>query len=391
MEKLQTKVNCQICNKEFKDLNGISKHLASAHKDISMSDYYFKNVNLDLSVEGKCKFCGNPAKFLGLTNGFRKTCTDSLCVKKAQSPFSKEYKMNVDGLSEEEYEKWSIQDRINKKKNTESGFQGKRLEYPDFDKKNSRYCKEFWLNKGYSDKESINLAYAETEKNRNKLKEIKINDPDYQKGKSWNSKEYWMNRGMSEDDSIKLVSEKQSTFSLEKCIEKYGENDGRKKWKERQEKWINTLDSKSDEEKWKILKKKIFLNTVHSKNSQELFNSIVKLSKVNENELYYATNSNGEKQIELDKKHLLKPDFLYKNKIIEFFGDYWHCNPKIKNSDFVIRRGKKTYTAESIWKIDKWRNEMFENNGYHVMVVWENDYNKDKKQTIDKCIQFLIN
>ena len=40
---------------------------------------------------------------------------------------------------------------------------------------------------------------------------------------STNQKEYWIERGYSPDEAVKKVSERQSTFSLEKCISKYGE------------------------------------------------------------------------------------------------------------------------------------------------------------------------
>ena len=123
-----------------------------------------------------------------------------------------------------------------------------------------------------------------------------------------------------------------------------------------------------------------------------MFNSVIeKLANNYKEQSYYATN-NGEKQLELnafDKKVLFKPDFLFNNKIIEFFGDYWHCNPLIRNADFKVRRGSKKYTAESIWKIDKWRNDIFTNNGYKLLIIWENEYNSNRQTTIDKCIKFL--
>ena len=59
---------------------------------------------------------------------------------------------------------------------------------------------------------------------------------------------YYTTRGYSEDEAIELQSERQKTFSLEKCINKLGELDGTLRWSERQEKWQDTLNSKSDEE-----------------------------------------------------------------------------------------------------------------------------------------------
>jgi hypothetical protein len=383
------KIKCELCDKSYNSLGSLGKHISATHRDIEIIEYYQKYLS---TSEGKCKFCRDKARFMGFTRGFLNNCADPVCVKKAQSPFSKEYKMKVDGLTEDEYEKWSIEDRTSKKKNTEAGFLRKRSENPNFDKENSFYCKEYWIKRGYSEEESIKLSYEKTKINRDILKDIINKYPNYQKGKSWNSKEYWMKKGYSEVDSIKIVSEKQSTFSLDKCIEKFGEIEGEKKWRDRQKKWIKTMDNKSEEEKLEILRKKIFYNKVHSKNSQEMFNMVLeKLGDSYKEKSFYATN-NGEKQLDLnsaDKKVLLKPDFIFENKIIEFFGDYWHCNPLIRNADFKVRRGSKKYTAESIWKIDQWRNDIFISNGYKLLIIWEYEYNSNKEATINKCINFL--
>src|SRR5574343_18584 len=102
--------NCQICNKGFKDPNGLNKHISASHCDIDPIEYYMEFVNP--SAVRYCRFCGKPAQFNGFTKGFKINCKDPICVNKSMSPFSKEYKMKVDGLSLEEYEKWSIEDKI---------------------------------------------------------------------------------------------------------------------------------------------------------------------------------------------------------------------------------------------------------------------------------------
>ena len=60
--------------------------------------------------------------------------------------------------------------------------------------------------------------------------------------------QYFIDKGLTEDEAKIALKERQSTFSLEKCIIKYGEIEGTKRWKERQIKWQNTLNSKSEEE-----------------------------------------------------------------------------------------------------------------------------------------------
>ena len=60
--------------------------------------------------------------------------------------------------------------------------------------------------------------------------------------------QYFIDKGLTEDEARIALKERQSTFSLEKCIMRYGEIEGTKRWKERQIKWQNTLNSKSEEE-----------------------------------------------------------------------------------------------------------------------------------------------
>ena len=60
--------------------------------------------------------------------------------------------------------------------------------------------------------------------------------------------EYYLNKGMSEDEAKAALSKRQTTFSLNKCIEKYGPEKGKERWLARQELWQDTLNDKSAEE-----------------------------------------------------------------------------------------------------------------------------------------------
>lgn len=59
---------------------------------------------------------------------------------------------------------------------------------------------------------------------------------------------YWLKQGYTEQEAKELLSERQRTFTLKKCIQKYGEERGIEKWKERQKKWQETLNAKTQEE-----------------------------------------------------------------------------------------------------------------------------------------------
>jgi hypothetical protein len=57
-------------------------------------------------------------------------------------------------------------------------------------------------------------------------------------------------------------------------------------------------------------------------------------------------------------------------KIIECFGDYWHCNPlKCKENYYNSSIHK---TAKEIWEKDKNRIQTLKDCGYDVEIVWEN-------------------
>jgi hypothetical protein len=168
-------------------------------------------------------------------------------------------------------------------------------------------------------------------------------------------------------------------------------SEGERRWAERQKKWLDKMDSKSDEEKLEILEKKMFLNTKFSKNSQMLFNMISSRFEKNISEQFKYHENGTEEKIILENKYIFSVDFMYKNKIIEFYGDYWHFNPEIYKSDYVTKRGGKTIKAAAKWKMDGWRKNLLEKNGYSIIIVWEKEFNEHPYVVLEKCIKFLTN
>lgn len=69
----------------------------------------------------------------------------------------------------------------------------------------------------------------------------------------------------------------------------------------------------------------------------------------------------------------------YKNKVIEFYGDYWHKNPKKfpKNKENIIK-----------WKYDAVKEETIKKN-YDLLIVWESDYVNDSDRILDLCMEYL--
>ena len=193
-------------------------------------------------------------------------------------------------------------------------------------------------------------------------------------GRNQNQKEYWLKRGYSESDAIAEVKKHINTFSLEKCIEKYGLEDGYKRWKDRQEKWQSTLRSKPIEEQERINHNKVYKNGPKSGVESEFLNKLsTDISKHNK----YLQNLG------------VIVDFIQDNKIIEFYGDYWHCNPKQKRFVESYYHPYLKMTAKEKWEFDENRINKLKNSGYDVKIVWESDYKEDKDSVINDCKKFL--
>lgn len=191
--------------------------------------------------------------------------------------------------------------------------------------------------------------------------------------------DYYLKRGFSEAEAKQKIKERQTTFSKEKCIEKYGEEEGLKIFNERQKKWQETLNSKSPEEIERINKAKMFNGKGYSNMSQELFNKINDIIKNDFDHIFYATNnpekSNNEYMVinkETNKHYFL--DFYVKdnNKVIEFDGDYWHGGPGGNQER------------------DRKRQEDLIKLGYtNILHVKERDFKNNPEKTINECINFI--
>ena len=191
--------------------------------------------------------------------------------------------------------------------------------------------------------------------------------------------EYWTSRGMTDEEAKAQVSKRQTTFSLEKCIERYGEEAGRARWQERQEKWQANLNSKPEDEITRINKAKM------SGRSGSRSGASARLFQHLPGDLW------GPNEVQIKgptKRYLL--DYIYENKCIEFNGDYWHANPlKYKAEQIVGSVAHKVRTAEDIWEMDRVKHEAIKNAGYELLIIWEFDFYKDPEGTIQKCKDFL--
>ena len=82
-------------------------------------------------------------------------------------------------------------------------------------------------------------------------------------------------------------------------------------------------------------------------------------------------------------------DFCDGNKVIEFFGDYWHSNPVIYPEEYFNAR--KKMKASEIWQKDAERIKKITDAGYQVKIVWERDFKRNPQKIIQECLEWLSN
>lgn len=175
--------------------------------------------------------------------------------------------------------------------------------------------------------------------------------------------EYYLNKGLNIDEANEALSLRQTTFSLEICIEKHGVEEGTRIWQERQYKWSSN-----------------YKKTNFSRISQTLFWNIVNTIGDDENDrkYWFATcidnGINNEKSIKLNNGSVVKPDFLdvKNNIIIEFYGDYWHDQNERGNQER-----------------DKKREDSIIDSGYKLITILEREYRKFPNTVLNYCIEEL--
>jgi hypothetical protein len=232
-----------------------------------------------------------------------------------------------------------------------------------------------------------------------------------------NSFEYKQQKyGWSEEDFEAYNKSRAST--LENMIAKYGEEKGSVKWQlycERQS-YTNTLDyfvEKYGEEKGFSKYSEINLLKAHTiENVQRVHNCSMDDAKriLESRNLSVAFTSNLEKiiiseieqrlrrklQFTINTKQYCvwgndKPNFydiVDNNRAIEINGDYWHCNPNRYDPNYYHPTSQ--LLAEEIWIKDRQKIDLLlELRNIPTLVVWESEYIDNKKEVINKCIQWL--
>jgi len=210
---------CKICNVEFKSKKSLQMHLSKTHSynKERLKDYYDSYIRID--SEGIDPFTGGETKFIGFTGGYSIFDGSDESNKKKIASSTVEYWVKVKGYSTEKAIKYLADKHDRSTKNANITKKKLLSENPER-RFLGGYGKRKWELLGHSPEEA-QKKYEKARDNREpKLKES-LSRVDWD-GKRTGQIQYWVNKGYTEEEAKIKVKEAQSTFTLEKCIQKYG-------------------------------------------------------------------------------------------------------------------------------------------------------------------------
>lgn len=328
-------MKCEICNKECNGTKGLAIHLTKIHNlsDVQLKEYYDNHLKTN---SNKCYFCDNEAKFMGFTKGYHKICDSKECLGKTRATGTHEFLMYKYDLSEKDAKILQQKRADARGKKIKTALDTKLSENENFHKEKSHQTKEFWIKKGFTEENAIKKAKEVMDMIHEKTWIKRRNHPELYQDVNTTQLEYWLKKGYNLENAMINLSKRQRFDKHYSSIE---------------------LD---------------------------LIKNIVEKLGITD---YYSTK-NFVLILYLNKK-IYSYDFAYKNKIIEFNGDYWHCNPNLYKPDFF--NISKQMTAEEIWNYDLEKMLSTKEAGYDYLVIWESEYKENKEKVIEKCIEFLKN
>jgi hypothetical protein len=210
--------------------------------------------------------------------------------------------------------------------------------------------------------------------------------------------------------------------TLKKCIDRYGEEEGLNRWQSYCDKqaYSNTKEYFIEKYGKELGYKKYVEYNIRKGNSSspEYYSQKMGISLDEAAEYIISRNPDGkiygsnlEKEFtemltarvgQLDHTTFAKPygkwsnelnsyvifDIKHDDFVIEFNGDYWHCNPKLYESTAIIKGGR---TAQDIWIRDEKKIQTARNSGLRVLVVWESEFVNNRHTTIERVIKWIQN
>jgi len=216
-------------------------------------------------------------------------------------------------------------------------------------------------------------------------------------------------RGYTEEEAQANVSRVQCTNGIKYYEEKYGNEIGKELFTERIDKWQKSILNNNN------------MDDINLKKSHSVAGGLARGLSLEQAEIHYNKTKKrlrsmnktfskiSMKMCEMLKNYLVddcyyaknphefrvgkyRVDFYHKSTktVVEFYGDYWHKNPKKYMAEDLHRDGR---TVDDIWKKDRQREADIKKNKHvnNFFIVWESDFRKNPQKIISDIIKEIYN
>lgn len=236
--------------------------------------------------------------------------------------------------------------------------------------------KEFWMRKGFSEEEAIQKVNDTQEKAQARAMAVY-----HEHRRDWHNVDFWTEKGYSLEDAKAEVDRRMtecreySAHTLDRMIERYGEIEGRERWKSYTDKLRDKAQALREEGKF----------THASKASLAFFEKLINRMGLEKDYIMMKHKDYGDAEfgINTDAGHCMY-DFKYKNVIIEYNCTLWHYHPD--HHDKYRWKDDPEKIKQRV-ELDEFKVEVATENGYNIFTVW--DYNKIGVM-LDQCEEFIL-
>jgi hypothetical protein len=295
----------------------------------------------------KCEICGFEGKSL-------------------VSHITRKHNMSID-LYKKKYDVISVHTVTDEQKNHLSSMWKERMKTPYWKNKMSENKKsiwnvDYWISLGYSKDTAVDIVKKYQSENSKKR--------DYTVSPSILNKQYWIKKNYSDEGATQKISEIQSKLSAHssKFIDHTHSEYSKAKISNSMKSHIRLYGNGE----WASHFGDSWSNITRSNGEIEVFNYVNGLyENVTANQFICGYNI----------------DIVVGNKLIEYFGDFWHGGELIFN-ELDIHPVRKIPICE-ILEYDKIKIDTLLKSGYEVLIIWESEYNMNKLEVFDKIKKFL--